>query len=571
MKKLLRFAPWVAALLISCFGSYFIARAVAPSGPTTFQALRLIPGGQPFGLSLENPIGHALQILDPKGNPFGIVISTAYQGDACAQINAALAAAAAIGGSSTISPPLVLAYYPNAIQNCTTPLTYTGTVPFHLFLNGYFKLPASANGGFYIPANAELEGSSIEGLTPTAYAGTPLLSGAVFDYEPTTGSTPIINFAGSSNSAADFFSLRRIHFVGNANVTNGLWVSTNSTEYAHISDIVCSASSASSQPTGQCIYITNDQTTGGAFDRLTVERINASGNGWAGGAFELDATYGGSENSTFKTIECIGPLNAPCFTLINANGPRIKDIGSASTIASNIAVIDIVNSTNVEIGPLTFDNGNCSVPAGTGTSELYLSGVQNATISNSLFQSGTGCTTNVSSAFASGGNNLAINFVNNTFSSAFPSALTLSSTDSSIAAYRNRFETGVTNAVVGAAQLAVPDTLSCDIPDNAALNSTWCTSIVNATPHVLIDGLDITYNGTCTTYPAVQMYSSALGALTGAAVTGTAGFNSSSLTTLLQSQVISSGTVSFKVPTAPAGCGSSLGTTHFHVIAHLVR
>ncbi len=574
MKKLLRFAPWVAALLISCFGSYFIARAVAPSGPTTFQALRLIPAGQPFGLSLENPIGHALQILDPKGNPFGIVISTAYQGDACAQINAALAAAAAIGGSSTISPPLALAYYPNAIQNCTTPLTYTGTVPFHLFLNGYFKLAPTTYGGFYIPANVELEGSAIEGLTGPSINGVPALSGAVFDYEPASGSTPIINVAGTTNSGLDFFVLKNIQFIGNQYVTNGFWASVNSLTNGNFYNINCTAASPGALPTAPCLYITNDQTVGGAFDRSKFDKIVVAGNGWAGGALELDATYGGTEGSIIERVECFGLLNSPCVTVVNSNGLRIEASGSAAQLASNIGIFTLNTATNAAI-QLTFDNGNCGQTSATGNSLVYLSNGKNITIDNSLIQSGSGCGSNpdVVNGVLSGGNNSNVLFSHNTFqANATTNAISLVSTsDGPVSLEHNLFGSGITNAAAGGAALAVPDTLSCDIPDNAALNSAWCISLVNAAPHVLAASLDITYNGTCTTYPTIQIYSSNLATLVGAAVTAAAGFTNGGLGTLPQSQVIAGGNLSFKVTTAPAGCGSTLGTTHFHVIAHLVR
>jgi hypothetical protein len=509
------------------------------------------------------------------GSDLGILYATRFDGpDACAQINNALAAANAIELRSAIAPPIVWANYVHGVQNCTTPLTYTGTTPFHLFLNGYFKLPASTHGGFYIPANAELEGSAIEGLTGPSLAGVPALSGAVFDYEPSSGSTPIINVAGTTNSGLDFFVMKNVQFVGNQYVTNGLWASVDSLTNGNFYNINCSGASSSSLPTSPCLYITNDQTVGGAFDRSKFDKITVAGNGWAGGALELDATYGGTEDSIIERAECFGTLNSPCVTVVNSNGLRIDASGTAANLASNIGAFTLNTATNANI-QLTFDNGNCGQAGATGTSLVYLSNGKNITIANSLIQSGSGCGSNpdVVNGVLSGGNNSNVLFSHNTFqANAATNAISLVSTDGQVLLEHNSFGAGITNAVSGAAQLAVPDTISCDIPDNAALNSTWCTSIVNSAPQAFVDGLDITYNGTCTTtYPVVQMYDSSPGALTGAAVTGAAGFNNATLATLLQSQGIASGTLGFKVTTAPAGCGSALGTTHFHVVAHLVR
>ena len=320
MKKLLRFAPWVAALLISCFGSYFVARAVAPSGPTTFQALRLIPAGQPFGLSLENPIGHALQVLDNMGNPYGFFIASAYQGtDACEQLTNAFNAANAAGGG------VIVASYAKP-QTCANQIQDLNAQSVTVVLNGTIKSTTPFSTGLvYITPVSRTVGVQIVGAVPVSMYGIAYNpAAATIDYEPTSGSQPIINYNGGTTNGGTQSGLKNLQLLGNSAVTSGYYYRALTGTDFQIENVA--GYSTTSIPTGAVIDIASAATSGGNWDFPHISGI-ATGN-WAT-ALSFNASVGNSENGNLSNVFCNNSTaTGPCATLSNIFGWSIKRISA---------------------------------------------------------------------------------------------------------------------------------------------------------------------------------------------------------------------------------------------------
>lgn len=296
--------------------------------------------------------------------------------DDCVRTNAAITTAIAAGGGTVFTPG-----YPGKVAVCTTPIaiTHAGTIaPVSLVINELLRWTSAAPTTSFItdtnpsPPPGSPNDTIQCATSPQSYSVTNGVAPVTgFDYEPTGGSTPVIEF-GVHAGTQGFINLAVLGcgFMGNSHATSGIVVAGNTLTTSRFIGNGGWAVSSGNAPSGT--FIATDATAGaGAWDQNIFSR-NFTQN-WNGGLLFINAFGaggGGSDNITSNF--CVGQVSSYCYHVGGLFDPVIEnnqDFGG--TLASSEGEFEIFNSSGVTFNSNHVDSVSPAAAA-TGTMQLYL-------------------------------------------------------------------------------------------------------------------------------------------------------------------------------------------------------